>query len=611
MHSSAGDLSALLGSDLTLCGWDGAVVPYPGQSPSQFAMSAIYRSIVKKFHNNETDKSRDTAALSLFLKVNESCKGWKLDPTQQSVLEAIAIGEAKSFIDQFCHPTEIEYEIAKSRASVIDERNSSHSPTRLEEHVPPYEPLLLNLSAIRRGYGFGNGANIGSPATDWYSKLCLSNLSSSKTGLYELFVHSIEGGAHWTEIESYRSKVRPTTIVPGSRLSFVPKSSEISRTICTEPVLNMLFQKGIAQVIEKRLIEFIGIDLKSQPDKNRELARIGSLTGKFGTIDLSSASDSLSIGVVKEFFPPSFYNWLMRTRCDQTILPDGSLIELHMVSSMGNAFTFPLQTLLFASLVYGAYRAYGIKPIYPRGRHLGNFAVFGDDIIVEQQAYKLVVRLLEILGFKVNVDKSFNEGLFRESCGLDYFSGRNVRGVYIQKLLDDSDYYSAINRLNRWCARNGVFLSQTIAWLQSSCKQLLFVPNDEADDAGIKVPLSFVSSFPKGTWPGSISYRYLIPKVMMIRIPNDDCFSSQRKRKRAIEAIRRRIPGWYYNPAGLLLAMLQGSLRNGYIGLRLQTHKAVLSKGCSSRWDYNPYALSERKGYDEDWKVFTSLQLFK
>jgi hypothetical protein len=610
MHSSASDLSALLGSDLTLCGWNGAVVPYPGQSPKQFAMSALYRSIVKKFHNDETDVERDAAALKLFLEVNERCKGWQPDPAKQSVLDAIAIGEAKVFIDQFCHPTECEYELAKAHNSLLDERTStSRTPTHKVSEMLPYEPLLLNLSAIRRGFGWGNGANIGSPNTDWYSKLCLSTLSSSKTGLYELFVHSTVGSAHWPEIISYRTKFRGTEIVPGSRLSFVPKSSEISRTICTEPVLNMMFQKGIAWVIEQRLIEFVGIELKSQPDKNRELARIGSLTGKFGTIDLSSASDSLSLGVIKEFFPPSFYNWLMKTRCDYTILPDGSKVELHMVSSMGNAFTFPLQTLLFASLVYGAYRAYGIKPEYPRGRHLGNFAVFGDDIIVDSRAYDLVVRMLSHLGFKVNVDKSFNEGLFRESCGLDYFSGHNVRGVYVQKLLDDRDFYSAINRLNRWCARHGIFLPNTIAWLQSRCKQFLFIPNDEADDAGIKVPASFLLSRPKGKWPGSITYRFLKPKVVLVRIPNEDSLHSQRKRKRAIVAIQRRIPGWYYNPAGLLFVMLHGSLRNGYIGLRVNTRHAVLSTGCSSRWDYNPYALSESEGYVEDWKVFTSLQL--
>jgi hypothetical protein len=609
MHSSASDLSALLGSDLALCGWNGAVVPYPGQSPLQYAMSSLSRSIVKKFHNDETDEVRDMAALDLFKKVNERCKGWSLDPTKHNVLEAIAIGEAKAFIDGFCFPTEIEHEIAKSRALDLDERNQSRSPTRLAEEIPPFEPLLLTLSSIRRGYGFGNGANIGSPGTDWYSKLCLSTMSSSKTGLYDLFVHSTVGMPYWSEIESYRSRVRPTSVVPGSRLSFVPKSSEISRTICTEPVLNMLFQKGIARVLEQRLVEVIGIDLKSQPDKNRELARIGSLTGKFGTIDLSSASDSLSIGVIKEFFPPSFYNWLTRTRSDSAILPDGSLVELHMVSSMGNAFTFPLQTLLFASLVYGAYRAYGIKLIQPRGRNLGNFAVFGDDIIVVSEAYGLVTRLLTILGFEVNIDKSFNEGLFRESCGLDYYSGYNVRGVYIQKLLDDCDYYSAINRLNRWCARHGVFLTQTIRWLQSKCKRILLVPCDEADDAGVKVPMSHLISPLKGKYPGSISYRFMHHEVASIKIPVGDDQRSQRKCKRAIVAIQRRIPGWYYNPAGLLMTMLQGSLRNGYIGLRVQTRHASIRKGYSSRWDYNPYALLEREGFEEDWKVFSSLQL--
>jgi len=557
MHSSAGDLAALLDADLFYNGCDGSVEPYPGITERQYAFQSLRKSFLKKFHNEETDPKRDNAALAKFESVNEACSVYREDVTSVDELLWTAIGEAKSFIDRFSHP----------------------------EGMP-----LLTLATIERGMAFGRGANIGAKSGDPYGKLAISRLTYTDPALLVLFKHTLDGRLLWNEQEQFRSKNYPTSEVQGSRLTFVPKSNEISRTICTEPILNMFFQKGIGYVLEKRLREVVGIDLSTQPQKNRSLCRIGSLTGRFGTIDLSSASDSMSLELVRKWFPDHIVRWLELTRCKKTTLPGGRSLDLHMISSMGNAFTFPLQTIFFTSLVVGAYRALDRKIEYPRGDTIGNFAVFGDDIIVLQEAYNLVLKMLSYTGFSVNYDKSFNEGLFRESCGHDYFNGHNVRGVYLKKLLDDQDCYSAFNRLVAWSAKHGVYLNHSLRYLLDKVSKRIFVPLYEDDEAGFKVPTYHIKHLIRHSrrYQSGYLYEAAVRKPNMVRLP-----SSQDDLK-AISRLKRVIPGWSYNPAGLLLLLLHGSISGGQLTLRLVSKKTEYRKRYSPNWDYIDSEWSER-----------------
>lgn len=574
MHLSASDLASVLESDLVTHGWNGARLPYPGAPARQYAMMSLARSLLKKFHNEERSSKRDNAALELFLKTNSACGEFAYDTSMCTTPEAVALGEARDFIYTFFYP------------------NDSSGDQ------------LLTLRKISEGFAVGDGANIGTKSTSLYGKLALSSMAATSADLHDLYVQATFcGNRTWNLCETKRNRAYGREVVQGSRLSFVPKSAEISRTICTEPVLNMLFQKGIAALLEGRLRQVVGIDLARQPDKNRTLARIGSETGKFGTIDLSSASDSMSLNLVRNMFPPSVTRWLERTRCPVTILPDGTKVTLHMVSSMGNAFTFPLQTLFFSALVLGAYKVCGITPTHPKGWRIGNYAVFGDDIIVDQRAYRLVCRLLEITGFTVNKDKSFNEGLFRESCGHDYYNGYNVRGVYIKTLLHAGDCYSAINRLNRWSARHRVPLPNTIEYLCQGLRKL-YVPFDEDDSAGVKVPRHMLKNVVTSKFTGGIRYRFMMPRPRQVRLPDSAEISESQKAR--LSGIFGR---WDYNPDGLLISLLHGSIRNRFVGLRSNVRHVVQSTRYSSRWDYIPYDPFERKGFGEDWKVFTWLNL--
>lgn len=579
MHSSAGDISALLDADLGVNGWDGSVDPNTTDSAKDFAMKALRRSLFKKFHNLESDDARNKLAWEKFSEMNSRCANYAGYRSQlDSELERVAMNEAESFIYRFCHPDEMP---------------------------------ILTLKTIEQGLGFGPGANIGAKTGDPYGKLAISRLTYTDPALLKLYEHTNSGVPTMIEQELFRSSHYATELVRGSRISFVPKDSRITRTICTEPILNMYFQKGIANVLEARLRQVVGIDLRNQPERNRRLCRLGSVTNEIGTIDLTSASDSLSMRLVAEVFPDHMVRWLERTRCKQT-LHNGVWHELHMVSSMGNAFTFPLQTLFFTALVVGAYRSLGIKPRYNsritsfgldvahckvhrlESTRDGNFAVFGDDILVQREAYDLVAKLLEATGFLVNHEKSFNNGDFRESCGHDYYKGRNVRGVYIRKLLDDLDYYSAYNRLKRWSVRHDVNLSRTLTFLAAKPLKALIVPEDEDDESGFHVPYSFARRVLPTNRGCVVKYVVARRAPLLVKFPFDESDVKGATR------LKRRVKGWSYNPAGVLNLLLYGGIRDDLWSLRSETSKIAYSKKRTPCWDTPSYAASERTRYWHD-----------
>lgn len=567
MRDYAGTLPVLLDADLYRCGWNGTINPYPGMDARTKAIQSLRSSLLKKFEDIKGPEA-DEKALALFLKINEQCRDFKLDTSAMMTHEAVAIGEAKNFIYDFFYSCNEDGE----------------------------EIRHLTLAAVTDNLGLGNGSNVGSYETDFFSKLSTSHLSATSTALHVLYLQAISEDPVWSDVESIRRTHRSTDLVRGSRLSFVPKTRDISRTICTEPLCNMLFQKGIGALLERRLVETCNISLSHQPDRNRLLARLGSKNGRFGTIDLSSASDSMSISLVRSMFPQGVVDLLEMCRSPITILPDGTGVELHMVSSMGNAFTFPLQTIFFASIVYGAYRLLGIPFERPGRRTLGNFAVFGDDIIVEDRAYDLVCKLLSLCGFSVNVDKSFNIGLFRESCGCDYYDGHNVRGVYIRSLRTDGDRYSAINRLNRWSARWEILLIDCISYLRKGLKYLP-IPYDEMDDAGLKVPLRSLRTIRTNRYTGGVAYRYLASKPKSYDMTDIEARPPLRLR------------GYIFNPQGVLLAALAGTLRAGLISTRVTRKSTSLRRRYSSSWDYIVAARDDSHGFGERWKSFVELNL--
>lgn len=236
-------------------------------------------------------------------------------------------------------------------------------------------------------------------------------------------------------------KLLKPRFVRGNVMFTVPKNDRIERVACKEPDLNLFMQKAAGDFIRRRL-RLVGINLNDQ-SINRRLAREGSVDGKLATLDLSSASDSVTTQLVCRLLPVDWFVFLEALRCRETRMPDGSWHENEMFSSMGNGFTFELESLIFYSLTKAVDDLNG-KP--------GRVSVYGDDIIVPTRSAGWLTHVLNFCGFQVNKEKSFVRGKFRESCGGHYLSGVDVTPFYIRRPITEvSDLVRILNQLRNWC----------------------------------------------------------------------------------------------------------------------------------------------------------------
>jgi len=241
----------------------------------------------------------------------------------------------------------------------------------------------------------------------------------------------------WERARYRRSRDSVPEIVRGNRFTTVPKDALKDRGICIEPSLNVFYQLPVGRHIKRRLLQR-GIDLTHGQDLHRRWACEGSRDGHLATIDLSSASDTVSVKLVQYLLPSDWFELLSSLRSPFTKV-EGKWVRLEKFSSMGNGYTFELESLIFASLCV----ACGLTP-------RANFHVFGDDIIIPTEAYGLVSGLLQFCGFTINEAKSFHDGPFRESCGGDFFKGMAVRPYFLKEVPNEpQEWISLVNGVRR------------------------------------------------------------------------------------------------------------------------------------------------------------------
>lgn len=240
----------------------------------------------------------------------------------------------------------------------------------------------------------------------------------------------------------------PIAVKPG-KLICVPKSAKTHRTIMIEPNLNGFVQQGVRRVMESRM-KRAGLPVNDQTI-NQRLAKQGSLDGYLATADLSSASDLICYQLIKQVVPEDWFRLLCLCRSG-AVLIDDEVHTLEKFSSMGNACTFPLETLLFWAITVVSTAADGVHP--------SEVSVFGDDIIVPVKGFTSMTWALNALGFELNKLKSYADGHFRESCGHDYYRGINIRPYYQKKLVSVQSLFS----LHNFYMRKGlVDLAATVA----------------------------------------------------------------------------------------------------------------------------------------------------
>jgi hypothetical protein len=275
----------------------------------------------------------------------------------------------------------------------------------------------------------------------------------------------------------------------GNTVITVPKNSKTDRVIAVEPGINLWFQQSIGNVMVRRLRR-VGVDLTTQ-ENNQFLAKLSSRDDSLATIDFSSASDSIADAVVEDLLPKRWYT-LMNSVRSQYRQGEIAPIKWNKFSSMGNAFTFPLQSLIFYAAAWACCQTLRLS---------GSISVFGDDVIIPKDAFSLFSSFTDFLGFDVNPKKSFSSGLFRESCGSHYFDAVNCKPFYLK------DRISTVKTVYR--VANGVRLVAHRCMSEMACderfkrlhdwlvtripKPLRFrVPKDAGD-------IGFISNFDEAT----------------------------------------------------------------------------------------------------------------
>jgi len=486
---------------------------------------------------------------------------------------------------------------AEKRMGLVNRKfaflNHSRSRDRFREHAVAARRWIRTLLGSTPSYqsiwnqgDFGSGASLGvhGNATHMLAKLLSEKWSVTPGALHHGFA-VLMNNHHYLEqllpkgpdgvmlcydyeyaFEAYKRRCH---VVNNNKLSFVPKTAKTHRVIAVEPLLNGLVQKGIDLEMRKRL-KRAGIDLRSQ-ERNQLMAREGSIADgdeSFVTIDLSSASDSVSAELVRYLLPDDWFRLLDRTRSKYYSLHD-LVTRYNKFCSMGNGFCFPLETLIFASACF----ALGC------GKPGVDFMVYGDDIIVRKKHAPGVLQLLAHWGFKVNADKTFLEGPFRESCGSDWFGGQDVRPFTLDYALDSLENLFKFLNLSRRSERTAMFFSGvrgTIVRLIPD-KFLFYRPLPGNADSGIDATGDEHLTSPHCKYhPGNCSWSW--KELIHVPITDFDRIEACKDQPWLISAALR---GSASIPRGALAGLPD-------VTFRVKTRAKVVRKGYSSTSNWLP-----------------------
>jgi len=317
--------------------------------------------------------------------------------------------------------------------------NQRSWPARLMEHFAPQDFLITNCKSVSESY----------PVEQLYSELDI-----------------LEPGAE----------------IP-VRVITVPKTLKTPRIIAIEPTAMQYAQQSILRAFletwkqDSFLSRVIGFD---DQDPNRDLARSGSLSGELATLDLSEASDRVSnqhvLALLSDY--PLLLGAIQACRSRKADVPGHGVIRLSKFASMGSALCFPIEAMVFLTIIFMGIQAESNAPLSRDTlikRYRRQVRVFGDDIIVPKDNVLSVVDKLHAFGYVVNISKSFWTGRFRESCGRQYFNGEDVSVVRVREMLptqrqDASAVISAVSLRNQlyWAG-----CWETVVWLDDFLGKLM------------------------------------------------------------------------------------------------------------------------------------------
>lgn len=250
-----------------------------------------------------------------------------------------------------------------------------------------------------------------------------------------------------------------------TRVVTVPKDATKVRIISCEPASSQFVQEGLKDILYNRMARFKQINPNDQ-SRNQRLALAASCGYiECDTLDMSNASDNVRLVHVQNVFP---YDWIqalnaLRSPCMR--FPDGRVVEITAFAPMGSALCFPVEMLVFASVVYAGYRLAGLTSRLSEFFSFSDWGVFGDDIVAAHAAVKYILALLKGLCIPCNVSKScIGDVLFKEACGMDAFNGHDV-SIVRPRVLSDRRVAAApmVLHANRLFASGFVATAQVLA----------------------------------------------------------------------------------------------------------------------------------------------------
>lgn len=299
---------------------------------------------------------------------------------------------------------------------------------------------------------FGPGATMSDPSIRSTIPDKLESLPTMTAGIEPFLPFWLE--TKWGEMfqeSCTRNPALSIELVESDKFFTVPKKATSLRICGLQPSINVYYQLGLGKRLRQRFAPFV--DLDHAKERHGEMAMRGSLDGSLATIDLSQASDTICKELVRFLIPRGWLYWLDACRTAKTTLPDGRVVVLEKYSSMGNGYTFEIESLIFFSL---ALSAMGGMQAWPALKKSRSFSVLGDDVVVPVDHAREVCAIFQYCGFELNVDKTFVSGRFRESCGADFFDGIPVRGYYCEEPpTGPANFISILNGIRRTALAGG------------------------------------------------------------------------------------------------------------------------------------------------------------
>ena len=233
----------------------------------------------------------------------------------------------------------------------------------------------------------------------------------------------------------FKKKYEDQIPFPRARFKFVDKVVGKARGICIEENEMQYFQQGVKHFlykwIERHPLTRGHINFTYQ-SVNANLALASSLNLSYATIDMKDASDRISRKLVEKLFEgvPVLKDALLHlsTReIDVSAYSDLDFYACKKYAAMGSGLCFPVMSLVHYSLIH-AIIAISMQP----NEALKRIYVYGDDIIIPSSCVEAVFDWLPRFGMKLNSDKSFVSGYFRESCGIHAYKGQDITPVYFK-----------------------------------------------------------------------------------------------------------------------------------------------------------------------------------